>query len=150
MRRRSAEDAVQSGVKISHVVHTRELRCPAAGERSDKARDGRADEVAVHTENAAGGSFICGMPEEPVRIHDGFRSLTACRTRGMSERYCAAEAFGADCVLWEGRGPYLYKTVRASMGRFSGAFAAVSRGELATKLWRDRRSVDLAEPHQNS
>jgi TrmH family RNA methyltransferase len=145
------EDAVQSGVKVSHVGHTRRAALPPLPESVQirLATDELMKSLSTQ-KTPQGVLFICGMPEEPVRIPDGFLLvLDGVQDPGnVGTILRSAEAFGADCVLLtEGcADPYLYKTVRASMGSvFRQPFMAVSRGELAAKKAREEIVLVVAD-----
>ncbi len=145
------EDAVQSGANISLVVHTRKVSLPflPEGVQTRPASDELMKSLSAQ-KTPQGVLFICGMPEAPSRIPGGFLLvLDGVQDPGnVGTILRSAEAFGADCVLLaEGcADPYLYKTVRASMGSvFRQPFMIVKRGELAAMKERGEIVLVVAD-----
>ena len=136
------EDAARSGVEILRVVHTDEAPIPPVDRGKTYLCDGALMESLSSQKSPQGVIFTCRMGRQEQEIPTGFwLILDGVQDPGnVGTVLRSAEAFGAGCVILTPgcADPYLYKTVRASMGSvFRQRFAVMSREAILT-LKRER------------
>jgi len=132
------EDALRSGTQILRVIHREDTPLP----RTDCGREYLCDSALMESlsgqKSPQGVIFTCRMPEDAADLTPGFwLILDGVQDPGnVGTVLRSAEAFGADWVILAPgcADPYLFKTVRSSMGSlFRQKFAVLTHEEILAR-----------------